>query len=296
MPNYQAILRMFQELQDKANEANEQRYQDILEQLGITQGQVGGTYDEVFELLGTMGDAERQRIGSQASRAGAQSTQSLISRGLGSTTIQDSMQRRIDEEENRSNLALEEAISGQKAGALMGRAGSEERMGSLIASMMEMRTDQGPDLSMLMQLMGQSGAGQGAYGSAMAGGGGSGGGDSGSSFGASSGGGSTYGTRSNRVTSSGPSGSSRAGSGLEVGSALASFFGPGSQGFFGGMGSQPGWVSSSQARPDDLGDYEEGGGGGGEGGGKKSRTAAETAWRRTAKPYGMSMDEWMKDW
>ena len=293
MPNYAAILRMMQDLQDKANEANEQRYQDILEQLGITQGQVGGTYDEVFELLGTMGEAERQRIGEQASRAGAQSTQSLIGRGLGSTTIQDSMQRRIDQEENRSNLALEEAISGQKAGALMGRAGSEERLGGLIASMMEMRTDQGPDMSMLMQLMGQSGAGAGAYGSAMAGGGSGGG----SPFGASSGG-STYGTGgNNRVTSSGPRGTSRAGGGLETGAALASFFGPGSQGFMGGMGSQPGWVSSSQARPDDLGDYDEASAGGGEGGkGGGGGTAADAAWRRMRKPYGMDMDEWMKDW
>jgi len=62
------------------------------------------------------------------------------------------------------------------------------------------------------------------------------------------------------------------------------------------MGSQPGWVSSSQARPDDLGDYDEASAGGGEGGkGGGGGTAADAAWRRMRKPYGMDMDEWMKD-
>ncbi len=287
--NYSAILRMFQELQDKANAANESRYQDILDQLGLTQGQVGETYDEVFALLATMGDAERQRIGSQASRAGAQTTQSLISRGLGSTTIQDAMQRRIDEEENRSNLALEEAISGQKAGALMGRAGSEERMGSLIASMMEARTDQGPDLGLLMQLMGGAGAGQGAVGSAMAGGGGGGG-----SFGSSK---LTFGGGKGGIPGGQQFGYqpvSGGGGGGGGGGQFSQMFGAGSQGFFGNMGSQPGWVTAGAKKPDKLEGYEEAsaGGGGGKGGGGLSWL--DKLWKNTAKPYGMSMKEWQE--
>jgi len=286
---------MLQDLTDEANEANETRYQDMLKQLGLTQGQVGETYDQVFELLATQGDAERQRISSQGSRNRAQSTQSLISRGLGSTTIQDAMQRRIDEEENRSTLALEEMISGQKAGALMSRAGSEERLGSMIASMMESRTDQAPDIGMLMQLMGGAGAGAGAMGSAMAGGGGGGGGGSSGSARFGQGGAANAGGQGKNPGGSrfGGGWTSRAGGGMETGAALSKYFGPGSQAFLGGMGSQPGSVTAGAKKPDQLEGYEEGGGGEG---GKGGRTSADAAWRRTAKPYGMDMDEWMKDW
>lgn len=162
MANWKQLLEQMQGQQDEANAANEQRYSDILQQIRDTMGTVGGTYGDIDELLGTLGKSQKRDIRKSTKRRKAQTEQDLISRGLGSSTIRESMFQRHDEEKDRANLSLFESLSGQRAGALMGRAGSEERLGGLLASMMERRTDQGPDmgqLSRLMEMMGQGGGG-----------------------------------------------------------------------------------------------------------------------------------------
>lgn len=282
MPNYKAIIRMFQDLQDQANEANEARYKQILDQLSKTQGQVGGTYDQIQELLGTLGGAERERIGRQAEIGRAQTLQSLVDRGLGSTTIKESMERRIDEEESRAMLALEEALAGQQAGALMSRAGAEERLGGLIASMMESRSDVGPDMGSILSLMQSLGAGEGAMAGGAGGyGGGSGGGGSlgsmwmGQRFGGGGGGGERTSPYGAPMRSGGGYGGGATGGGAGPVN-LFDFFGPGSKGFFGEHGSVE-IVDPEQAGEPSASMTPSGGGG------EDVPTLAERIWERIRK-------------
>jgi len=116
----QDIIKQLQQAQTAANTANEQRYQDIL------------------GLYGNLGQAGMTRIGQAEQQGQAQSTQDLTSRGLGNTTITGAMSRGISGEAELQRQQLQEGVAMQKAGV------------------MERRTDQGPDMSMYANLIGQA--------------------------------------------------------------------------------------------------------------------------------------------
>jgi len=220
------LMQLFTSGQDAANQANQGRYRDIMRQLNRTSRQTGRTYRRAGQLTRRLGRSGRRDINRQAGEASASMLQSMIDRGLGSTTITDSLQRQIDRDANEARQSLNEQVQGQRAGILMSQAGSQERMGGLIAQMMENRTDQGPDSALIAQLMSQLGQGQGAAGG---GGGGSSfqvSGDAGSlgrawmerNFGAGAGGGSgaaygTAGSGGGYYAGPGSAGAARAGSG-----------------------------------------------------------------------------------
>lgn len=159
--DYESILANFRQLHEQANQANESRYQDILRNEALTQETVGGTYGQMEGLLENLGQAESERIGITDVQEKARAEQDLISRGLGNTTIRESVRRGIGEDTARSQRALTEQVGRQKAGVLQGRAGAEERMGSSLSRFMEARTDQGPDMGQLSALLSQAGAGVG---------------------------------------------------------------------------------------------------------------------------------------
>jgi len=159
-----SILQTYRDLHDQAFQANQTRYDDIIGQIGQTSDQVGGSYDQAFNLTQTIGDAERERIGMGETRALASSEQDLISRGLGQTTIRESARRGVRDDASRARNELQESIARTQAGVVQNRAGSEERLGGMLASFMEKRTDAYPDLGMMAQLLEQYGQGVGAGG------------------------------------------------------------------------------------------------------------------------------------
>ena len=124
----QDFISQMQAAQDKANAANEARYQQTLAQ---------------FENLGQAG---RARIGEQTTRQQATAAQDLTSRGLGSTTITQAVRGGIAREGESSIQELNERVAMQKAGV------------------MERRTDAGPDMGMFAGLIQAMMAGQGAAG------------------------------------------------------------------------------------------------------------------------------------
>jgi len=160
--DYQAILDTYRQLHDQANAANEQRYQDILTRDAANQERVGATYGQAFDLLENLGESQAERIEIRGTRDFAQAEQDLISRGLGNTTIRESVRRGVGEDVARGQRELTEQVGRQKAGVLQARAGAEERMGAGRTGIMERRTDQGPDLGSLYGLLSQAGAGAGA--------------------------------------------------------------------------------------------------------------------------------------
>ncbi len=117
----QDIIGQMQAAQNKANQANEQRYQQILGQYA------------------NLGQAGRARIEEQTTRRQAAATQNLVSRGLGNTTITSAVERGIGRDAEISRQELDERVAVQKAGV------------------MERRTDTGPDLGMFANLLQQAG-------------------------------------------------------------------------------------------------------------------------------------------
>ena len=117
-------LKQLQAAQDKANAANEARYQQTL-----------GLYD-------TLGKSGAEQIQGQTAQQQAGMTQQLAGRGLGNTTIGPSMQTGIASQGQSNLLALQEQLAREKAGV------------------MEQKTDQGPNLSLFTSLLQGIGMGQ----------------------------------------------------------------------------------------------------------------------------------------
>lgn len=120
--NLQIVLDRMKEMSDQANAANESRYQAML-----------GTAD-------TMGTQARNRVTQQGVAAKAAANASAISRGLGNSTIRDSLTRGVQREVDDQLLGVDEAKARLKLG------------------IMENRTDAPPDMGLYASLMGLPGA------------------------------------------------------------------------------------------------------------------------------------------
>jgi hypothetical protein len=162
--NYASVLAEYRRLHEEANKANEDRYKGILDQIGATQDRVGAIYDDAQGLLADLGQTDRRRIDETRQQAMAGSDQDLISRGLGNTTIRQSIQRGISSDAERAQQSVTEQTGRQRAALLQGLAGTEERSGQMLASMMERRSDIGPDMGSMLQLMQQAGQADGLGG------------------------------------------------------------------------------------------------------------------------------------
>jgi len=119
----QDIIDMYQGLQDQANAANEQRYQDIL---NLFQGQ---------------GDTSKAMIDRSVAEQNSQDRQSLASRGLFNSTIQDVNRNQRTTTGNLAKSQIDENVAMNKAGV------------------MERKTELGPDAGFyttLLQMIGQN--------------------------------------------------------------------------------------------------------------------------------------------
>ena len=136
------LIAQFQAQQERANAANEQRFQqglDIFDRI-IAQNQPGGTLEKATEA--TIGRAKTQSV--------AQGTQSLVSSGLASTTQAAGLGKKFEEEVGVPARLQAADIAGQRlSGALRDKAGFIER-----------REDTGPSFSDIAGLAKSIGAGR----------------------------------------------------------------------------------------------------------------------------------------
>jgi len=136
------LIRQFQEQQDRANEANEQRFQQGMEIFDriIAQQEAGGTFEKATEAA----------IGRGRTKAVAQGTQALVSSGLASTTTAAGLGKKYEEEVGvPARLQAADVQSQRLMQALTGKAGFIER-----------REDVGPSFSDIAGLATSIGAGQ----------------------------------------------------------------------------------------------------------------------------------------
>lgn len=123
--DFAALMKQYQDQQAAANSANESRYQGIL---GTLRGQ------------GQASKLDVQRAGAEE-RGGIE--QSMINRGLYSSTVMDALKNRSRESEGRQSAAIDESVADRTAGV------------------MERRTDQGPNLGLFASLLQNAASGYG---------------------------------------------------------------------------------------------------------------------------------------
>lgn len=140
------LIAQFQAQQERANAANEQRFQqglDLFDRI-IAQNQPGGTLEKATEA--TIGRAKTQSV--------AQGTQALVSSGLASTTQAAGLGKKFEEEIGVPARLQAADIAGQRlSGALRDKAGFIER-----------REDIGPDFGTIASLAQSIGRGSIAQG------------------------------------------------------------------------------------------------------------------------------------
>ena len=136
------LIAQFQAQQEKANLANEQRFQqglDIFDRI-IKQQEAGGTLEKATEAA----------IGRGRTKSVAQGMQALVSSGLASTTQAAGLGKKFEEEVGVPARLQAADISQQRlTQALTGKAGFIER-----------REDIGPDFATIAGLAKSIGAGQ----------------------------------------------------------------------------------------------------------------------------------------
>ena len=136
------LIAQFQAQQERANLANEQRFQQGMEIFDriIKQQEVGGTFQKATEAA-----IERGRV-----KSVAQGTQALVSSGLASTTQAAGLGKKFEEEVGvPARLQAADIQSQRLTEALTGKAGFIER-----------REDVGPDFATIAGLAKSIGAGR----------------------------------------------------------------------------------------------------------------------------------------
>lgn len=139
----------FQRNYDAANQANELRYGDIV-------GGLTGIYDRNMARINSLGSQERADINRRADQNKQAALSNLTSRGLGGTTVRDSVANKAEEDRNRALRQMQDQETRQRIGADSAMAGDVFRF-------MERRNDAAPDLNQLASLNQALGA-SGMYG------------------------------------------------------------------------------------------------------------------------------------
>lgn len=137
--NFQDIISNMQQQQSDANQANLQRYRQLLKTIRRTRK---GALRDVEGA----GQAATQRLERESTARMGQAEQDLISRGLGNTTIRSAVQRGIQSDTDLAQQSIFEGVGQQKAGLRM-------ETGGRLAAAIEGRNDIGPDLSMMAGLL-----------------------------------------------------------------------------------------------------------------------------------------------
>lgn len=144
----QALLSQYQQSYNQARQANESRYSQIL------QG-YDDRYSRGMANLEGLGQTEALDINRRYTQMGASEQQGLVGRGLGNTTVANSVARGVESDRTRQLGALNERVRAQRLGLDAGL--SQDKL-----AFMERRTDAYPDANLLAQLASQYGASQAA--------------------------------------------------------------------------------------------------------------------------------------
>ena len=144
-----------QQQQQSFNESSDTRYTALLKQFkGVKKG-VNRKQKKAGQAINQIGREGTQRIDDARQQALASSQQSLMSRGLGNTTITSSANRGINADAERAQQSLGETLAGQRAGLFQQQAGQTQSLGQLGIDTSLSRRDVAPDMNTYLQLIQQ---------------------------------------------------------------------------------------------------------------------------------------------
>lgn len=146
---YQQLMQQFQTAQAQANADNNARYGQAL-------GQYQGLYDRGMQYLNTLGQTQTTAINQAAAQQQAQAQQGLIDRGLGNTTVVDSVNRGIDSSRIQNLTNLNEQVA-------MAKLQTDQALTGNIANTIINKTTTAPGYDSIANLAGQYGQAQQNY-------------------------------------------------------------------------------------------------------------------------------------
>lgn len=160
--DFSSLLQQLQRSQNQANKANEARYQAGLAELSGSRDLMRSLYEQAGTTLSGLGESAKTDIEMGAQRALGAGRQSLISSGLGNTTIAAGLPRGVEEDRRRSMERVEEGQAQQRVGLMTQQAGAEMGGAGQIADFISARQDRGPDMGLYANLLASMAAGQAA--------------------------------------------------------------------------------------------------------------------------------------
>jgi hypothetical protein len=158
--NFSELLGKLEAQQSAANKANLMRYDELLKHIAALGEQTHGSFESARGEIAKLGGAARTRIARKGVGERGRIEQDLMSRGLGNTTIRESALAGQQERETLSGIELDESLGRQRAGIDIAEAGNQTRIGGMMASAIEGRTDAGPNLSLYSSLLQSAAANQ----------------------------------------------------------------------------------------------------------------------------------------
>jgi len=159
------LIQQLQGSQDQANTANLAQYQNLLSSANRTSKDIlgkGGYFSKAGALLQNMGNTARADTRENIANQLGQTEQDLISRGLGNTTIRSNMLSGVQNRGQRELNQIDEAVGTARSGLMQNQAGMALDLGRFKADSILSRMNEGPDMSLYLQLIRQLAEQQGA--------------------------------------------------------------------------------------------------------------------------------------
>lgn len=156
--DFTQLIRQLQDQQAAVREEELARHAQLMDFASGLSDQVGamGTYGQANQQIQQVGQAASQRINQGAQQQLGQAEQDLISRGLGNTTVRESVKRGVEDDRQRAQGENDERIAGLRSGLLERQAGLEFQAGVNEIDTALSRQTQHPDPSLFANLISQA--------------------------------------------------------------------------------------------------------------------------------------------
>lgn len=146
----ESVYSEYQNAYNEAKQANLERYQQIL-------GNYDTMYEQQKEMIGNMGNAEKQELKEIAGKGYARNADTVVKSGMLGTTVKPALDRQVSKDHARNVANVNERLNQAKLNSygnyMQGKMG-----------VMERRTDSYPEMGNYLQLM-QMYGNYGTYGS-----------------------------------------------------------------------------------------------------------------------------------
>jgi hypothetical protein len=143
-----------------ANAANEKRYKEAVKTMVSAQTRSDELYGEADQVLMDLGKERLSQIAQESAQASGKTQQSASNRGLGNTTVVDSLLRGISSDKTRAETQVGESVNTQRSGLKTQQANAQTNLAGLLANLYASKSDNAPDASLYAALAKQASSAQ----------------------------------------------------------------------------------------------------------------------------------------